>query len=333
MSGDLLVSVIICTRNRATGLKRTLETLERNRVPPGWQIEVTVVDNASTDGTAQMLRDARIRNGTLDYVHEAKPGLSNARNAGLARARGEIILFTDDDVLLDPDWMERLASPLANGICDAVTGQVTLAEHLIRPWMGPMHRLWLACSDDVPLHEGGRELIGANMGFRRPVLERVPAFDPELGAGALGLAEETLFGWQLSRAGFKIEYVPSARLVHELDASRLRRDGWLDAARKRGRSRAYLDYHWEHADMRAPGLRSLVYLAKLQLRRRWQRPPPLQSEGCHAWEMSYIRQMETCRQFSFESRRGRNYSYRGLAKRGALGNLRPQPAPLENQNA
>ena len=315
MSGDLSISVVICTHNRATDLQRTLETLGLCDMPSGWKVEVIVVDNASTDQTARMVQTATLKNATLRYLYEPKKGLSNARNAGLASARSEFILFTDDDVLVAEDWIEQMVFPLVNDRCDAVTGQVTLAPHLLRPWMSPMHRLWLASSSDAELHEGKRELIGANMGFRRPVLERVPAFDPELGAGALGAGEETLFGWQLSQAGFRIECVPNARVVHQLDVARLQRDFWLDGACKRGRTEAYLCYHWEHADIRAPRLEWFSYWTRLRLRRVLQRPLPLESEGCFTWEMSYVLHMEKCRQFCFERQRPRNYSRRGLIKR------------------
>jgi GT2 family glycosyltransferase len=324
---EALVSVVICTHNRAAGLARTLESLKMCRIPSGWSAEVIVVDNASTDDTAGMLRNNTPKNAVLRYAYEPKQGLSNARNAGLANARGEIILFTDDDVLVAEDWVEQMVFPMVNGKCDAVTGQVTLAPHLIRPWMTPMHKVWLASSSDAELHEGKKELIGANMGFRRSVLERVPAFDPELGAGALGAAEETLFGWQLSQAGLRVECAPNARVVHHLDASRLQRNCWLDGARKRGRTQAYLAYHWEHRDLRTPRLEWLSYWTRLQLRRILQPPEPLECEGCPAWEMSYVLHMEKCRHFCLERRRPRNYSQRGLVKRSQKADCAGEPMP------
>jgi hypothetical protein len=154
--------------------------------------------------------------------------------------------------------------------------------------------------------------------FRRSLLERVGAFDPALGPGALGLGEDTLFGWQLVEAGFEIGHNAEARVMHQPETSRLTRGGWLHEARKHGRSEAYLRYHWEHADIRFPWLSELYYLFKLQVRRLFQRPRPVESEGCPLWEMSYVLSIEMCRQFRTERRRPRNYARHGLTKRVLL---------------
>ncbi len=315
MPDDLSVSIIICTRNRADYLMQTLAALGKVGIRSDWKAEAIVVDNASTDDTATKARNAMLRNMTLRYVCEPNKGQSNARNAGLANARGDIILFTDDDVLVAEDWVEQMMSSLVNGQCEAVTGHFTLAPHLTRTWMSPMHKWWLASSPDAQPHNGARELIGGNMGFRRSVLERVPAFDPELGPGALGFADDTLFGWQLSEAGFEIGYAPKARAIHQLDVSRLRRNHWLGDARKRGQTEAYIRYHWEHTEIRSPRLTRLLYFIKLHLRRGLQRPPRLESEGCPLWEISYVLNMAMCRQFCLERQRPRNYLQRGLTKR------------------
>jgi glycosyltransferase involved in cell wall biosynthesis len=313
------ISIIICTCNRVPSLQKTLKALGRAGVRPDWDVEVLVVDNASTDETAKTVQAMTLPNANLHYIYEPVKGLGHARNAGLARARGEIIVFTDDDVEVAPEWIEELVAPLANQSCEAVTGRITLAPGLLRPWMTRMHKVWLASSDDFELCEGSRELIGANMGFRRSVLDRVSAIDPELGAGRLGTAEETLFGWQLVEAGFRIQYVPTAKVIHHLDASRLLRRHWLGDAVKRGRSKAYLRYHWEHDDVQVPRLARLLYRMKLQLRRRLQPPPPDDGEGCPLWEMSYVASMALCDQFCLERQRPRNYSRRGLVKRPQSG--------------
>ena len=317
MSSPLSISIIICTHNRAVALKRTLDSLGTANVPVGAKVEILVVDNASTDDTARTVQSATLKNAVPRYLMQSKKGLSNARNAGLANARGEIILFTDDDVIVAQDWIEEMAAPLAAARCDAVTGQVTLAPDVLKHWMSRMHKGWVASSLDAQMPGQPVSLVGASMGFRRPVLERVPGFDSDLGPGALGYSDDTLFGWQLSQAGFKIEFVPTARAVHHLDVSRLQRRNWLNDARKRGRTRAYIIYHWEHENVRAPMLEWLSFWARLRLRRVLQPPPSLHEEGCPTWEMSYIMDSEKCRQFCLERQRPRNYSRRGLIKRNS----------------
>ncbi len=314
MASELPISIILCTRSRAAGLERTLLALGRSKVSPGWKVEVVVVDNVSTDNTAEVVQNIKLAKMEVRYLFESKRGKANALNAGLTLAKGEMLLFIDDDVLVAEDWLEQIVGALLNGKCDVVTGQITLAPEVLRPWMTPMHRWWLASSPDAQLHEGGRELIGANMGFRRRVLERVPAFDPELGPGARGLGEDSLFGWQLVEAGYKIEYVPKAAVIHHLDASRLRRCYWIEDARKRGRADAYLIHHWEHEDIKNPRLSRLLLWMKLWVKRILRPPPKLQAEGCPRWELGYIWRMELCKQFCLDRKHPRNYSRRGLVK-------------------
>ena|SRR2546427_11349637 len=86
-------------------------------------------------------------------------------------------------------------------------------------------------------------LMRESMGFRRSVLERVPAFDPELWPGGLGFGGDTLFGWELAEAGFRIGYAPKTTVLYHFDPSRLRRAHCLGDARKRGRTAASLRYH------------------------------------------------------------------------------------------
>jgi glucosyl-dolichyl phosphate glucuronosyltransferase len=314
MASDLSISVILCTRNRASGLEYALAALGNVKVPAKWKVEVIVVDNASTDNTAAVAQNAKLQKMEVRYLFEPKKGKANALNSGLAQAQSEIILFIDDDVLVAEDWLEQIVAPLLNNKCDAVTGQITLAPELMRSWMTPMHRWWLASSIDAQAHGGSRELIGANMGFRRSVLKRVPAFDPELGPGARGLGEDTLFGWQLVEAGFKIEYVPQAAIIHQLDSSRLRRFYWIDDARKRGRTEAYMTYHWEHLGIKNPRLVWLFFWIKLWIERFFKPLPKLEDEGCPRWEMGYIWRMELCKQFCLDRQHPRNYTRRGLVK-------------------
>ncbi|HEV2454699.1 MAG TPA: hypothetical protein VGY98_10575, partial [Verrucomicrobiae bacterium] len=142
----------------------------------------------------------------------------------------------------------------------------------------------------------------------------VPCFDPELGPGALGYADDTLFGLQLMEAGYEIKYADGAVVVHHPDKSRLTRGAWLDAACQRARSNAYLLHHWKHAKIKFLWIRSLWLLMKLNLRRILRPPPPLDSEGCPYWEWSYVYDLAFYRQYRIERTRPRNYARHGLKK-------------------
>jgi len=307
-----LISIIICTRNRAENLRTSIWNIGKLFVPEGWAVELLVVDNGSTDHTPAVIQEFQLNNMNLLHVSEPRTGVSRARNTGLAAAQGEVILFTDDDLSPDRDWLRKIGTPLLEGKCDAAVATVKLAEHLDRPWLEPVHKAWLA----VPANprDAELELTGASMGFHRSVLKRVPAFDPELGGGAIGFGEDTLFSWQLCEAGFRLLRIPDALAVHHPDPIRLLRSHWLAAAIQRGPTGAYLLHHWQHGEMRNPLMRAYYVAAKLRLRRILQPPVPMDAEGCAPWEMSYVLTIEQCRHFLKERRRPRNYSKRGLIR-------------------
>jgi glucosyl-dolichyl phosphate glucuronosyltransferase len=311
------ISIIVSTHNRAPALRQMLRALSKVRIPFGWKSELILVDNGSTDDTAAVVRGAALMpNMQLSCLYEPRKGKSNALNLGLGKARGDFLLFTDDDVSVAEDWVEQIVTPLADEQADAVVGQITLAPNLMKPWLSAMHERFLAannsCRHDEPM------LIGANMAFRRTVLERVPAFDSELGPGALGLAEETLFGLQLTEAGFKVALVENAKVIHHVNESRLLRRHWLDIARKYGRTRGYFAYHWYHRDLESPHLKAAWFSTKLSLRRLIQPPQKLDQEGCPEWELCYSHELEMYRQFCVERKRPRNYTRRGLKKVSCL---------------
>jgi glycosyltransferase involved in cell wall biosynthesis len=219
------LSIVVCTCNRAATLSRTLEAIGAVTLPA--ESEVLVVDNGSTDETKATVRLARPANALpVRYVREPPRGAARARNAGLRDAAGEMIVFIDDDVRPERDWLLRLTSPILADEADAIAGGVRLAPHLLRAWMTGYHRAWLASTDAPDPHQPSR-VVAANMALSGKVLGRVPAFDPELGTGALGNGEETLFTLQLREAGFRIAGAFESVVEHHFDESRLQRRQWL----------------------------------------------------------------------------------------------------------
>ncbi|NNM01828.1 MAG: glycosyltransferase family 2 protein, partial [Gammaproteobacteria bacterium] len=98
------ISISLCTHNNASSLDRTLASLRALEVPAGIEWEVVLVDNGSTDPTPV------VANGWADrlpvvYLFEARLGLSVARNRSLAAARGDLVIFIDDDVEAVPGWL------------------------------------------------------------------------------------------------------------------------------------------------------------------------------------------------------------------------------------
>src|SRR6185369_4917701 len=162
--------------------------------------------------------------------------------------------------------------PILFGQADAVGGGIRIAPHLDRRWMTDAHRWRLASHES---NEGSAEgdtpaLIGANFAFGRHVLDRVPGFDTELGPGALGFGDETLFSWQLAEAGYRMVAAPaSAAVEHHFDPSRLSRHSLLSVADRQARSSAYLNYHWNHqseSDLPRRIARAAIGLVAFRLR-------------------------------------------------------------------
>ena len=305
-------SIIIVTRDRAEDLRLTLAAMGGLEVPAGFEVELLVIDNGSSDDTAEVVRSCAIPGISVRYVLEKKPGLSNGRNRGLAEAKGDIILFTDDDVRPPADWIAGMCEPILSGKADAVAGGVRIAPGLLRPWMSPMHRSWLASSEWL---ESGKPqaMVGANMGFSRKVLEKVPGFDSELGAGALGSGEESLFSAQLIAAGYRIADRMDLCMEHHFQPSRLKRSSWLDAAEKLGISHAYRGHHWEHWGCRLGKLRHLIASAKLAAWRATH-PSEIRDEGCSADELNLLYHRAMIAGHLKVSNQPRKYAKHGLVK-------------------
>ena len=309
------ISIILCTRDRAKDLQETLCSLERVAVPAGSDCELLLIDNASTDDTPQVISAVRMTNMTVRHFREPKAGKSLALNLGLAEAEGDTIVFTDDDLRHPAEWLEVMTQPLRERRLDAVAGAMSLAPHLERPWMGPMHRLWLAAPPEGDAEFNGN-LVGANMAFRREVLSRVPGFDPELGPGAAGFGDDTLFGHQLLEAGYKTGAVP-LRTEHHFLPERLTRASFLSHAKKLGASGAYTAHHWEHSKTRLPRLQLAKKIMQLAVWRRTHPAEVAQPEGMHPSEMHHLRSLHLYGSSLVESRRPRNYQRHGLVKIGA----------------
>ena len=231
------VSIILVTRNRAAHLKQTLEAISKLSVPPGFQVELVVVDNASTDETAQIVSSVEMGAITLTYLYEAKPGKLTACNSALAVAKGAILVWTDDDVVPPQDWIGSLCLPILRGEAVGVVGKVRTAPHLEREWMTPVHYGRLS---DTRFMEDYACLIGANMAFHRDVLQKVPEFDPELGPGKLCFMDDSLFSFRLWDAphGTCEFSVLTARLSTIESCSRKLQTARLRAANSRRCSRS-----------------------------------------------------------------------------------------------
>lgn len=226
LAGAPFISVVVCTRDRPEQIKKCLNRLAQQKYP---RYEVVVVDNAPTSDALRKVVEGQAGSGVeFRYCVEPRPGLSWARNAGIAAAASDVIAFLDDDDEPDEHWLAGIADGFAGDErVGCVSGIVLPArldnavENLFEQVgghskgrgfvketfskSGPQSPLW-------PLPPFG---VGANMAFRREALDRIGGFDVALGAGTpTAGGEDTLAITLVMLSGYKVVYEPVALMWH-----------------------------------------------------------------------------------------------------------------------
>lgn len=223
-------SVVICTRNRAASLARTLASLAEMRAPDGVAWQVVVVDNGSSDHTRAVVEGFGDRL-PIRWVFEAQAGLSNARNRGVAEAEGQYLVWTDDDVVVHPDWLAVYCAAFeAFADCAVFGGKVTPElEEPTPDWFAGNRDLleFIMAERDfgaepLPLcAETLRLPFGANFAIRA-VEQGRHAYDPELGVGPnrSRSGEETEVIRAILADGGRGMWIPDAEVRHLIPAAR-----------------------------------------------------------------------------------------------------------------
>ena len=222
---------------------RTLADLAQLKSPVSpW--EFLVIDNASTDTTPALLAasDWRLAGMDIRIVREEKLGLSNARNRALQEARGEYILFMDDDETPDPAWLVAYEEAMREHRPDALGGRIEVFfEDGDRPaWLQDELLGFLGKLDHGEarwLTERTTPIFGGNFAFSRSVFERIGNFDARLGRqGATNIgAEDTEIYRRLLEHGCSVRWVPQAIIHHRIQTPKLRRNYFLDLHFRQGR--------------------------------------------------------------------------------------------------
>lgn len=225
------VSIVVSTYNRAGRLAPALEALISQTGDVAY--EVLVVDNNSTDGTAEVLAGwSDAHPGRLRAAFEPRQGLSYGRNTGISLARAPIVALTDDDVRVAPDWVAALARTFReHPEIDFVGGRV-LPVWLAPPprWLTTAHWSPLALQDygDEPMLTGPERavcLVGASLAFRRSVFDRVGLFTPALGRirDGIGSTEDHDLQLRAWRAGLRGMYTPAVISYADVTPDRMRK--------------------------------------------------------------------------------------------------------------
>lgn len=220
-------SIIVCTYNRAESLKDTLAALVQLEAQPTQEWEVLVVDNNSRDHTRQVVEEAQRAWPRLRYVFEPAQGLSYARNRGIAESTGEVILFTDDDVLPEADWLETTLNGLETFQADACGGYIAPIWETPPPaWLTERFYGFLAVrtdrTDNFMMNEQSQAPFGANMAFRKSVFDRVGFFDVRRGrkGNVLAGGEDIELFERILSAGLRAVFLGHSRVHHKVEAYR-----------------------------------------------------------------------------------------------------------------
>jgi glycosyltransferase involved in cell wall biosynthesis len=225
-----MISIGICTYNRSKSLWRTLDSIAKLNDINSTAVEILIVDKNCNDGSSDVVEAFREKL-PIRRVSESRDGLAYARNKAITEFRGDVLLFTDDDVTVAPGWLAAYEDAIRHfPDADYFGGRI------LPDWGGAKPR-WIR---DEPLalidgalvwYDHGAETrlvgkaepppFGASFAIRRRLLEKVGLFRVDLGAGAIGLrGEETEFLIRAQNLGAQGVYVGEAVCFHAYDARR-----------------------------------------------------------------------------------------------------------------
>lgn len=220
-----LVSIVVCTFNRSAMLREALASLLRLEAGPAWTYEIVVVDNRSTDSTAQVVAAiAATTSVPVRREFEPQAGVVYARNCGVQAARGEWIAFFDDDQLAEPNWLKELLATAEARRVPCVGGAVLLKlPDDCQRQLSPVSRMLLGETVGMnhPRPYDYHVTPGAgNLLLRRSLFTQIGMFD--LAYNHRG--EDTEFILRMLKAGYSGWFTPTALVWHVTPPERLTDD-------------------------------------------------------------------------------------------------------------
>ena len=222
-TSNLLISIVLCTYNNADSLYKTLQDIAANVVDSGL-VELIVINNNSPDHTAQVVQELKPTfKFPCRYYVESNQGLSHARNLGLAKAQGEYILFTDDDAIINNNWLSIYIDKIHKLNPDCIFSKIIVDWQGRKPeWFLPNYTPFFAAIDygeeELQITDREHEFYGKNFCIRQQLLHDFGGFDPSLGrcGDKLVAGEETIIYSKLINSKAKVIYTPNAGVLHRL---------------------------------------------------------------------------------------------------------------------
>ena len=208
------ISTVICTRNREDKIGTAIQSVLANDYP---SFDLTVIDQSTTDATRQVVEPLAAKDSRVRYVHVEDAGLSRAYNNGIGRTTGEILAFTDDDCIVDSDWLSSIAKAFAvepDG--ELLYGQV-LAAGDTPDDISQTPALEIPVAERLSKHDGFKVFgMGANFAARRSLFASIGGFDTVLGGGGeLRSSQDFDLAYRAYRGGHVILLRPDVALRHD----------------------------------------------------------------------------------------------------------------------
>ena len=240
-----MITLIICTYNREKYIGPLLDSIAKNDYPTS-DYEIVMVDNNCIDNTRGVCEQFAAEHPeiTLRYVVETEQGLSAARNKGIKEAKGDIIIYVDDDALVDADYIRIYAEHFAtHPETMAAGGPIEPLYETEEPkWMSSYTKAlltaWMNYGDKVREYPNGRYPGGGNAAYRKVVFEKVGLFNTELGrkGSALLASEEKDIFDKMKAQGMQVLYLPTPVLHHIIPQAKLEEDYFNRLTLQIGRS-------------------------------------------------------------------------------------------------
>ncbi|MBI3877361.1 MAG: glycosyltransferase family 2 protein [Verrucomicrobia bacterium] len=246
------MTVAICTRNRAALLREAVDSVLSQLRP---DTEVVIVDNASTDDTPAVAAAFAQSNGAVTVVCETELGLSVARNTALRVARGEFVIFLDDDATAEPGWLncyaELFARPPVENLIGAGGAVFPRYDAPTPRWLDPRANV-LNWHPEPCAFKGRGGPWGCNFALHRARTLALGGFNPALGRKGKGMGahEETDLFEKLRREGGVFWWLPQARIRHRVASERLTLGFQMRGEFTGGRSSALYRLHLQPGGVR-----------------------------------------------------------------------------------
>lgn len=253
------LSVLVATRNRTHAIAPCLNSIAAAFTKAGLiDAEIVVVDNASTDDTASVIKAWANASGVpVKLLYEPQKGKARALNRALRAAQGEILAFTDDDCRLSNEYVNDLLRHNASDMEFVLRGgRIELGDPTDLPFTVntyPNLKRWQRATNSARCERFRGRINGCNMTMRRALVERLGPFDEDFGPGSLiGAGEDADYIYRAYLAGATLEYVPDMTVFHHHgrktadDGKELFR-GYMIAA-----GALYARYLFKHPDLCRP---------------------------------------------------------------------------------